>query len=362
MSRLNYVLALTYVCFACRPTEGFTSLYRQAASTRQTVWNAPVEADKNQLTPEYYSTRGGSLNAWPLSRDPKGMSPDYPLAAARIGITIASTYLTWYAQGQYSNVMASSAFALICSMLFDRRLGQAAFCGSFAGMCSTAIVPTTGLALQLGVLTAIFFEIIIHYWNAFLGIGGRLGMTAFLATSVIAAQSGVSTGIQASAMTINSLTKTSLCIMALWHAIGAVATIALREASDESSAADPVRASAVIGLAGGLLLKDKTAALALYGGSFVGMSLPSRLLQGILPKKGTSPRHFTVASILSAFAAAGALGGLVHGITLDWNMWPGGWGGKAGSCAFVGCLLFRLLSKTISTVRQFIRPSKVNLN
>jgi len=229
-------------------------------------------------------------------------------------------------------------------------------------MCSTAIVPTTGLALQLGVLTAIFFEIIIHYWNAFLGIGGRLGMTAFLATSVIAAQSGVSTGIQASAMTINSLTKTSLCIMALWHAIGAVATIALREASDESSAADPVRASAVIGLAGGLLLKDKTAALALYGGSFVGMSLPSRLLQGILPKKGTSPRHFTVASILSAFAAAGALGGLVHGITLDWNMWPGGWGGKAGSCAFVGCLLFRLLSKTISTVRQFIRPSKVNLN
>lgn len=361
MISLNYLLC-GLVLFTCRPIEGFQSLPRQATSSRKADTHVlNDDADKNRLIPQHYGPRGGSLKAWPLTRDPKGMSPDYPLAAARIGITIASTYFTWYAQGQYSNVMASSAFTLICSMLFDRRLGQAAFCGSFAGMCSSGIVPTAEVALQLGALTAFLFEMIIHYWNAFLGIGGRLGMTAFLATSAIAAKSGVSTGIQASTMTLNSLTKASIYPMALWHAIGAIATIVLREVSDDNAAADPVRASAVVGLTGGLLLKDKTAALALYGGSFVGMSLPSRLMQGILPEKGT-PRPFTVASILFAFGVSGALGGLVHGITIDWNMWPGGWGGKAGSCAFIGCLLFRLLSKTISTIRELLQPLKVQLN
>mmetsp|Transcript_14511 Transcript_14511/g.27301 ORF Transcript_14511/g.27301 Transcript_14511/m.27301 type:complete len:443 (-) Transcript_14511:85-1413(-) len=41
------------------------------------------------------------------------------------------------------------------------------------------------------------------------------------------------------------------------------------------------------------------------------------------------------------FGIAAALAGVVHGITMDWGLWMGGWGGKAGACAFVGCVLYR---------------------
>ncbi len=223
-------------------------------------------------------------------------------------------------------------------------------------MCSAKVIPTAELALRLGAVTSLLFEILIHYRNAFLGIGGRLGMTAFLATSIVAAQNGASTGFKLSKITLSALKKSTILHMALWHAVGSVATIVLREVSDDNAAADPVRASAVVGLAGALLLKDKTAALALYGGSFVGMSLPSRLMQGIMPGKGV-PKPFTVLSILVSFAVAGALGGIVHGATINWKMWPGGWGGKAGTCAFIGCLMFRLLSKIISAIKKIIKPN-----
>jgi len=337
--------------------QGFTSLSRSTSTHIQK--NASISIKKqyiltHNVQPLHTSRGGVKLGAWPLARDPKGMSPDYPLAAARIGITIASTYFTWYAQGQYSNVMASSAFTLICSMMFDKRLGQAAFCGTFAGMCSTKIIPTYELALTLGAVTSLLFEVLIHYRNDLLGIGGRLGATAFLATSIVAAATGVTTGFKVSSIALSSLKKSTILPMALWHAAGSVATIILREVSDDSAAADPVRASAVVGLAGALLLKDKTAALALYGGSFVGMSLPSRLMQGIMPEKGV-PKPFTVLSILTAFAAAGALGGIAHGATINWKMWPGGWGGKAGTCAFVGCVIFRMFSEILSSIRSAIK-------
>ena len=178
-------------------------------------------------------------------------------------------------------------------------------------------------------------------------------MAAFIATSIVAAASGVPTGFSCSSIGIDSLKKSTILSMALWHAVGSVATIVLREASDDSAAADPVRASAVIGLTGALLLQDKAAALAVYGGSFVGMSLPSRLVHGVLPgkvKEGGVPTS-TVASILAAFAVAGALGGFVHGATIDGGFWPGGWGGKAGTCAFIGCLLYRGVAKAVAAMK-----------
>eukprot|EP00537_Pseudo-nitzschia_pungens_P015309 CAMPEP_0172412356 /NCGR_PEP_ID=MMETSP1061-20121228/77861_1 /TAXON_ID=37318 /ORGANISM="Pseudo-nitzschia pungens, Strain cf. pungens" /LENGTH=302 /DNA_ID=CAMNT_0013148585 /DNA_START=121 /DNA_END=1026 /DNA_ORIENTATION=- len=186
--------------------------------------------------------------AWPVSRDPRGMSPDYPLAATRVAITIACCYLTWFAQAQYSNVMASAALTLVCSMVFDKRLGQAAFCGTFAGMCSTSVIPTKGLALGLGAVTSVLYEILIHSRNAFLGVGGRLGFTAFLATTAVAYKKGVRTGLENLAffggsrvLRLSALDwEKTILPFAAWHAAGAVATIVLREVSDDSAAADPV--------------------------------------------------------------------------------------------------------------------------
>lgn len=309
--------------------------------------------------------RGGAILAWPLTKDPKEMAPDFPLTititSARIAITITSTVATWYAQHflGHSNVMASAAFTLICSMCLDKRLGQATICGTFAGMCSMTLIPNIYWALALGGLTSLLFEIIIHAKNMFLGIGGRLGATAFLATSVIASIRGISTDLfsKSNISILSSIQNSQIALseMILWYAIGSIATIALREASDDTAAYDPVRASSVIGLIGALLMKNKTAILAIYGGSSVGRSLPSKLMYGILPGKLKEGAKLPIPStlvLLSAFGIAGALGGTWHGISNAMGFWPGSWGGKAGFFAFIGCLCFRGLGKASALVSK----------
>lgn len=104
--------------------QGFTPLSRP--TSLQNIKKGIKKKQFTSIRPIIHKTRGGILKSWNV-RDPKGVS-DFPLAPQRIGVTILSTYLTWYAQAQYSSVMASSAVTLICSMIFDKRLGQVGFC------------------------------------------------------------------------------------------------------------------------------------------------------------------------------------------------------------------------------------------
>jgi hypothetical protein len=282
-----------------------------------------------------------SIKTQSMSMVTKGGAIDTPLDMPRIAITVSCTFLTWFTQRQYTNVMASSALTLICCMCFDKRLGQAAFCGTFAGMASKTIVPTWQCALGLGALTSSLYEILIDKKNAFLGVGGRLGATAFMASLITATIVGTPTGLSLASLSVDNLQKRTILSMAFWHAVGSVATIILRERSDDTTAKDTVRASAVVGLIGALLLEDKSAALAVYGGSFVGMSAPNRLIHGILPGDGKEVPKTTSANVLISFALAGALGGIVHGASIGLNWFNGGWGGKAGFCGFLGCLIYR---------------------
>jgi hypothetical protein len=296
--------------------------------------------------------RSVSLGAWPLSKDPKGMPSEFPVRAARMSVTTAATVLTWYvtqsSNSQRSNVLASAAVTLICSLAAPG-LGQAGMCGSFAGMTTSALLlPNYKYAVGLGAVTSIFFELLIHERNAFGGVGGRLGATAFLATHIIAATQGVATGVTFQSIQLMKPISSTVIKMMGWHAVGSVATIALREASDVSAAADPVRAAAVVGLLASLLVGinlngwtvfTEQAALAVYGGAFVGMSLPSRLLN-------SSPPRNTTWQLLGSFAMAGALGGWIHSLTNHWNWWLGGWGGKAGFCSFLGVLLYQRIYKS----------------
>jgi hypothetical protein len=235
-------------------------------------------------------------------------------------------------------------------------LGQAAMCGTFAGMSSAAVLlPTRQLAITLGLITSLLFEIIIHTRNAYLGMGGRLGLTAFIGVNALALYRGVSV--------VSSSGAAPWLAMAGFGALGSMATIALREASDDSAAADPVRAAGVVGLLGALLVGvypgfTEQAALATYQGAFAGMSLPSRLMRGRVPgasqKQAAASYTPSAARLLVSFGITGALGGLVHALTIYKGWWSGGWGGKAGFCAFVGVLLYRGLSKTTSLVKTMI--------
>ncbi len=294
---------------------------------------------------------------WPLIRDPPGVSSDFPLLMTRIVVTVISTIATWYLHciNTYSPVLASSAIALLVSTCLDRRLGQAAICGSFAGMCGGHMVPQVSSAVLLGALTSASYEVLIHVNNLCLGIGGRLGATAFLATSIFAKYRGVSSvgrkmrrGLWKSGTGPSSI----LVTMIMYHVIGSLATIYLRESSDDSAAADPIRASSVVGLLGSLYLKDPSAILALYGGSFVGMSLPSRLMHGNAPGQAKTNQPQTALSLFTSFAGAGAISGLIHAITIHSGYWNGGWGGKAGLCAFAGCWAYRGIRNAVEFITK----------
>eukprot|EP00970_Alexandrium_tamarense_P012302 scaffold2856_cov189-Alexandrium_tamarense.AAC.6 len=295
---------------------------------------------------------------WPVHSDPLGVSPEFPLLLTRSTVTILSALATWYLHlfNGCSPVLASSAITLLVSTCVERRLGQAALCGTLAGMSGGHLAPNFGTAVLLGVLASINYEVLIHMKNFCLGIGGRLGATAFLATSVVAKYRRVGSvgrklrrGIWKSGA--GGLSSVMITMM-VFHAIGAVATICLRESSDDVGAADPVQASSVIGLMGAICLSNPTAIMALYGGSFVGMALPSRLMHGSAPGKARISQPHTPVGMFTSFAVAGALAGAIHGMTIHWGYWNGGWGGKIGLCAFAGCWLYRGFGNALAIVRN----------
>lgn len=305
-----------------------------------------MKAKRSQAAPQASGSANTLLHGikWPVAKDPPAVSPEFPTLLTRATVTILSALATWYLHlfNGYSPVLASSAVTLLISTCLDRRLGQAAFCGSFAGMSGGHLAPNLSMAMLLGVLTSTSYEVLIHIKNFSFGIGGRLGATAFLATSVLAKYQRIAfVGRKMRRGLWKGGLQSTIATMMIYHAIGAAATILLRESSDDSAAADPVRASSVIGLLGALFLKDPTAILALYGGSFVGMSLPSRLMYGNAPGNAKNAQPQTATGLVASFAGAGLLAGLIHGISIHWGYWNGGWGGKAGLCAFAACWIYR---------------------
>ena len=124
--------------------------------------------------------------------------------------------------------------------------------GTFTGMSSPALFPSAQWALGAGVLTSLLYESVIHARGTALGLGGRLGAIAFIAVNAIALLQGID-GVPAASVTWPSLGPsvfrlgTPMSITLGFTALGALATIALREASDNQPVADPVRAAAVTG-------------------------------------------------------------------------------------------------------------------
>ncbi len=285
-----------------------------------------------------------------MMHDPPGDDgPEFPALAARATATALSILLIRYLHLFCGNspVLAACTTTLLVSTCIDRRLGRAALCGSLAGMSGGHLTPDLSAAVALARLTSIAYELSINTGNACRGVGGRLGTVAFLATSALAKYQGVRCvgrklrrGLWRSGDGPSSI----LMLMILYHMLGAVATILLRESSNDSAAADPVRASSVVGLLGSLFLRDPTAVLALYGRSFVGMSLPSRLMHGNVVTPGSNARSVVRPQgpllLLGSFAGAGTLAGLFHAMTIRHRYWNGGWGGKAGLCAFTGCWVY----------------------
>ena len=291
-------------------------------------------------------------------RDPPTESKEHPELLSRALVIMCSTLATRHLHlvNGISPVLASSAITLLTSTCIDRRLGQAALCGSLAGMSGMHLVPNLSMTALLGLATTASYEILISINNLFSGIGGRVGASAFLATSFMAKYQGIRfvgrkmrRGLWSSAG-LSSIATT----MVLYHAIGAALTIFLRQSSDVDGAADPVRGSSVVGLIGSVCLQNPMAVLALYGGTFVGMSLPSRLTNGNAPGRQTLGKSLSAVSLIGSFSAAGALAGLIHAFTIHSGYFNRGWGGKVGFCAFAGTWAYR----GIGNMAEFMNQKK----
>jgi curved DNA-binding protein CbpA len=290
--------------------------------------------------------------------DPIDDAHNYPILSMRVGVIVFTTLITRYLHlfcNNNSPILAASVITLLVSTCLDKRLGQAALCGSLAGMSGGHITPTLSMGMALACITSVMYEVVIKSNNWWYGLGGRLGVVTFLATSIVAEYQGVhyiGRKLRRGLWRAGVGPSNMLLSMIIFHIFGAIATLVLRKSSDDSAAADPVRACSVVGLLGSLFLKDPTAILAVYGGSFVGMSLPSRLIHGnSSPGQQREQQQQTPLSLFGSFAGAGALAGVFHALTIRHGYWNGGWGGKAGLCAFVGCWTYRGLANTVQYLR-----------
>lgn len=67
----------------------------------------------------------GPLHAWPTGRDPKSFARDFPVTAARVGITVLGTVLTYIAHtNQRCSPVLASASVTLAGSLIAPGLGQ----------------------------------------------------------------------------------------------------------------------------------------------------------------------------------------------------------------------------------------------
>mmetsp|Transcript_30158 Transcript_30158/g.39729 ORF Transcript_30158/g.39729 Transcript_30158/m.39729 type:complete len:352 (-) Transcript_30158:106-1161(-) len=244
------------------------------------------------------------------------------------------TYLTWTVNnaGKFGPVAASSAIGLIVGLLDEER-AVGIFTGTFAAMVSENNIWNSGWVVLLGILTALIFKICTHF-NFANGVGGRLGLMAQVGCSITLSLQYLK-GITSSSTFFDPreyevLSSSFLLLMIILTPVAAACTMYLR--CNVPSICNPVTASSVIGLFGSAIsfglggrhsVFAKDASLAIYTGSFVGMSSSNRI-----------PNY-------SGFLLVGFLAGSIHIGFL--GIFTGGYGGKLGTIAFLSTLLFQVL-------------------
>ena len=104
----------------------------------------------------------------------------------RSSAVVASGAATWLLHNHVFRFLgpvgASSFVGLLGGVLLPLPAATAAFCGSFAGMASTAVLPSLPLAALASLVTALLYEGVGSH-AALVGRGGQLGLLAQLACS-----------------------------------------------------------------------------------------------------------------------------------------------------------------------------------
>ena len=182
-----------------------------------------------------------------------------------------SSYLVNYSF-ELGAVIASSLIGLIGGLLLPS-FAMPIYCGSFAGMVSSLLTTNTLSVIAIGLFAGILF---VGGSETFKGFGGKLGATAYFGTLL----ASIFFNTFSSTMTNSEITvQYEVFIVFI---IGSLGTYFINKKYKIGS----IVASSLLGLTFGLILPNvfsdgNSLAIALFCGTFIGMSTTSKLSTSI---------------------------------------------------------------------------------
>jgi len=224
---------------------------------------------------------------------------------------VASAWLTFELSHTLNlgAVLAAALIGLLGATLFPKFCAPI-YCGSFVGMCSAEVYIHRYDILLAGAFAGLIYTLGREVLN---GFGGKLGTIAFGGTLL--------TGL---VLKRQFITSSILPLELAWHIVlyAAIAAV-LTHWLSVSLKWGPVRASAAVGLAGGLLLpfihptSGGMLAVVVFCASFTGMSSPERLPSiGLIILAGLFTGIIFLCSMPIFGGAGGKLGTIAFGSSL----------------------------------------------
>ena len=268
---------------------------------------------------------GAVRNEWALLRPMSELAVDDPRdATLDASAVFAGTLLALggVVELGLSPIVAAALVGIISVVVAPDR-AVPAYCGAFVGMTSPTLFPAYWYAVLAAGVAALVYVVA---YPSFHGVGGKLGTTAFVGTTLTVLVTG-------GTFHSGQLPDAGVSIRVVAYSIvGAMVTYAIQAELGRSA----VLASGLVGAAGGttipIVLPDGADVIAagVFAASFAGMSDPRRIS--------------TVAWI--------GLTGLLVGLTVVFSApYIGGSGGKLGTIAFGSSLAVHAVLQRLHRVR-----------
>lgn len=244
---------------------------------------------------------------------------EYPKAILAVVIGALATF--FLAKNGMSAVLASSLVGIVGSLLI-KRYEIEIFTGSFVGMCSVLLFTYSGIIFASLIASIVY----LMGKNIFVGIGGKLGSSAFIGTLLVALFVSVDVWNLDIALINTSLPLWFLATALLFSALASVATSQLAQRYFNSSV---VLGSSVVGISGYILSLTLGTYSVLFAGTIFAASFAGMSQIKILK----TPLYFAIAGLITAI------------IFLASSTYFLGLGGKMGTSAFIGVLATLILIK-----------------
>jgi hypothetical protein len=240
-----------------------------------------------------------------------------PVLAIVIG-AIATFYL---AKSGMSAVLASSLVGIAGSLLF-KRYEIEVFTGSFVGMSSIILFTDVGVVLAALIASLVY----LMGKNVFVGIGGKLGTSAFAGTLSVA----LLLNVDVYTLDIAYINTT----LPFWFVLAtlvasALASMLTNQLAQRWFKGSTVLGSSFIGILGYLL----SLVLGAYSGLFAGTIFAASFAGMSQNKVLKSPQYFMIAGAITAI------------LFLASSTFFLGLGGKMGTSAFIGVIATLVLIK-----------------